>query len=119
MPPTIDIIRNAETSGNGFKPPPTLASHGQPQASSIGISDALNHNIVHVVSSPMQRCIRTAIVAFEHIFPQGKKVILLPELQDTGVSPYDTGQPPQALEALFPVHLDTSCKFFRVSPHSK
>lgn len=119
MPPTIDIIRNAETSGNGSKRDPNLTSHGQHQAFSIGISYAFNHKISHVVSSPMQRCIRTAIVAFEHIFPQGKKVILLPELQDTGVSPYDTGQPPQALEALFPVHLDTSCKFFRGSPHSK
>ncbi|KAI1110213.1 phosphoglycerate mutase-like protein [Nemania sp. NC0429] len=114
MPPIIDVIRHAEathnTTGNVNQQDPDLTPNGEAQASKLGRSYAFKPRITHVVSSPMRRAIRTALIAFEDVLSEGegKKVVLLPELQETGVRPSDTGQSPEALEMAFGPRVDTS-----------
>ncbi|KAI1311168.1 histidine phosphatase superfamily [Xylaria venustula] len=112
MPPVIDVIRHAEsthnTTRNSYERDPNLTTHGEWQAFHLGKSYAFMNKISHLVSSPMRRAIRTTLIAFEDVLLQGKKVILLPELQETGTRPSDTGQPPRDLEAVFRPQIDTS-----------
>ncbi|KAI0508334.1 histidine phosphatase superfamily [Xylaria bambusicola] len=112
MPPIIDIIRHAEathntTTGNVYERDPNLTSNGADQAFSLSYYYPFMHKISHIVSSPMRRCIRTALIGFEYNLLQGKRVILLPELQETGANPSDIGQPPEALEAVYSPLIDT------------
>jgi broad specificity phosphatase PhoE len=112
MAPVIDVIRHAEsthnTTGNVYVRDPNLTIEGELQAFRLGRSYAFMRCISHIVSSPMRRAIRTALIAFEDKLLDGKKIILLPELQETGVQPSDTGQPPAALEMAFRPQVDTS-----------
>ncbi|KAI0457202.1 histidine phosphatase superfamily [Xylaria acuta] len=112
MAPVIDVIRHAEsthnTTGNSYVRDPNLTTEGESQAFRFGRSYAFMGRISHVVSSPMRRAIRTSLIAFEDVLLEGKKVILLPELQETGVRPSDTGQPPEVLEIAFKPQVDIS-----------
>ncbi|KAF2971788.1 hypothetical protein GQX73_g1786 [Xylaria multiplex] len=112
MPPVIDVIRHAEAThnvtGDVYERDPNLTMKGETQAFRLGRSYAYMGHISHVVSSPMRRAVRTAIVAFEDVLLAGKRVILLPELQETGARPSDMGQPPNSLEAAFRPHIDSS-----------
>ncbi|KAI1750634.1 histidine phosphatase superfamily [Xylaria castorea] len=112
MAPIIDVIRHAEsthnTTGNSNVRDPNLTTEGESQAFRFGRSYAFMGRISHVVSSPMRRAIRTSLIAFEDVLLEGKKVILLPELQETGVRPSDMGQPPAALETAFRPQVDIS-----------
>ncbi|KAI0970947.1 histidine phosphatase superfamily [Xylaria arbuscula] len=112
MAPVIDVIRHAEsthnTTRNSYERDPNLTTHGEWQAFRLGKSYAFMNKISHIVSSPMRRAIRTILIAFEDVLLQGKRAILLPELQETGTSPSDMGQPPADLEAVFRPQIDTS-----------
>ncbi|KAI0423835.1 histidine phosphatase superfamily [Xylaria sp. FL1042] len=112
MAPVVDVIRHAEsthnTTGNVYERDPNLTSNGEWQAYLLGKSYPFMDKISHVISSPMRRTIRTGIIAFENVLLRGKKVILLPELQETGIQPSDTGQPAEELEAVFRPQIDTS-----------
>jgi broad specificity phosphatase PhoE len=112
MAPVIDVIRHAEsthnTTGNVYVRDPNLTTEGEWQAFRLGRSYAFMRRISHIVSSPMRRALRTALIAFEDRLLEGKRVLLLPELQETGVRPSDTGQPPDALETAFRPQVDTS-----------
>ncbi|KAI1427550.1 histidine phosphatase superfamily [Xylaria sp. FL1777] len=126
MAPVIDVIRHAESthniSGNAYERDPDLTAHGEWQAYFLGKTYPFMNKISHVVSSPMRRAIRTALIAFERVLLEGKKAILLPELQETGIQPSDMGQPPDALEVVFRPQIDTSLldrKWFLKSQDSK
>ncbi|KAI0413409.1 histidine phosphatase superfamily [Xylaria grammica] len=112
MAPVIDFIRHAEAThnvtGDASVRDPNLTIDGHSQAYRLGRSYAFMGHISHVVSSPMRRAIRTAIIAFEDALLAGRKVILLPELQETGTRPSNTGQPPNELELAFGPHIDSS-----------
>ncbi|KAI0438095.1 histidine phosphatase superfamily [Xylaria telfairii] len=112
MAPVIDVIRHAEsthnTTGDVYVRDPNLTTEGESQAFRFGRSYAFMGRISHVVSSPMRRAIRTSLIAFEDVLLAGKKVILLPELQETGVRPSDMGQPPAEIEAAFKPQVDIS-----------
>ncbi|KAI1274496.1 histidine phosphatase superfamily [Xylaria sp. FL0933] len=112
MAPVIDFIRHAEsthnTTGNLYERDPNLTSNGEWQAYRLGKSYPFMNKISHVVSSPMRRAIRTGLLAFENVLLQGKRVILLPELQETGFLPSDTGQPAEELEASFRPQIDST-----------
>ncbi|KAI8946617.1 histidine phosphatase superfamily, partial [Xylaria longipes] len=112
MAPVIDVIRHAQsthnTTRNSYVRDPNLTTEGEWQAYRFGRCYAFMGRISHVVSSPMRRAIRTSLIAFEDVLLEGKKVILLPELQETGVRPSDTGQPPAALETAFQPQIDSS-----------
>ncbi|KAI0534301.1 histidine phosphatase superfamily [Xylaria digitata] len=112
MSPLIDVIRHAESThnatGNVYERDPNLTIRGESQAFRLGRSYAYMGHISHVVSSPMRRAVRTAIVAFEDVLLAGKRVILLPNLQETGARPSDMGQPPSALETAFRPYIDSS-----------
>ncbi|KAI0192578.1 phosphoglycerate mutase [Xylaria flabelliformis] len=110
MAPVIDVIRHAEsthnTTLNTYLRDPDLTTEGKSQAFRFGRSYGFMGRISHVVSSPMRRAIRTSLIAFEDVLLEGKKVILLPELQETGVRPSDIGQPPAELEIAFRPFVD-------------
>ncbi|KAI1741088.1 phosphoglycerate mutase-like protein [Xylaria scruposa] len=110
MAPVIDVIRHAESTHNitrnAYLRDPDLTTEGKSQAYRFGRSYGFMGRISHVVSSPMRRAIRTSLIAFEDVLLDGKKVILLPELQETGVRPSDIGQPPAALEIAFRPQVD-------------
>ncbi|KAJ2975270.1 hypothetical protein NUW58_g8407 [Xylaria curta] len=126
MAPVIDVIRHAESIHNITRNvslrDPNLTSEGESQAFQLGCSYAYMRRISHIVASPMTRTIRTAIIAFEEILAEGKRVILLPELQETGANPSNTGQPPEDLEETFQPYVDISVldnKWFHKVPGSK
>ncbi|KAI0555819.1 phosphoglycerate mutase-like protein [Xylaria curta] len=110
MAPVIDVIRHAQsthnTTLNNYLRDPDLTTEGKSQAFRFGHSYGFMGRVSHVVSSPMRRAIRTSLIAFEDVLLEGKKVILLPELQETGVRPSDMGQPPAALEIAFRPQVD-------------
>ncbi|KAI1368175.1 histidine phosphatase superfamily [Xylaria arbuscula] len=108
MPPIIDIIRSAETPDKTFEHDPDITSHGEYQVFLFKYSYPYHYKITHIVSSPMRRCIRTTVEAFGETLTRGKQMMLLPELQPIGASPYDTGRSPRALEALFRPCIDSS-----------
>ncbi|TGJ83499.1 hypothetical protein E0Z10_g5256 [Xylaria hypoxylon] len=112
MAPVIDVVRHAEsthnTTGNVYERDPNLTSRGESQAFRLGRSYAFMGYVSHLVSSPMRRAVRTAIIAFEDVLLAGKRVILLPDLQETGARPSDMGQPPDALEVAFRPQIDSS-----------
>lgn len=116
MAPVIDVVRHAEsthnTTGNLYERDPNLTGEGESQAFRLGRSYPFMGRLTHIVSSPMRRAIRTALIAFEERLLDGKQVILLPELQETGVQPCDTGQPPEALERTYKPQIDISREFF-------
>lgn len=112
MAPVIDVVRHAQsthnTTDNLYERDPDLTSDGESQAFRLGRSYPFMGCVSHIVSSPMRRAIRTALIAFEEKLLAGKQVILLPELQETGVRPCDTGQPPEALEQIYKPQIDIS-----------
>jgi len=126
MAPIIDIIRHAESEHNiypngSYIVDPGLTPGGEDQASSLGRFYANNNkdnpimnNVTHIISSPMRRCIRTAQIAFEPLLNDGdvsgsgKKILLLAELQETGVMPSDRGSSVAALREEFAPQVDTS-----------
>ncbi|KAI0867385.1 histidine phosphatase superfamily [Hypoxylon argillaceum] len=112
MAPIIDVIRHAESThnipGNVDVRDPNLTPNGEAQAFQLGSSYAFMSRISHIVSSPMQRSLRTALIAFGEVLLTDKKVILLPEIQETGVRLSDTGHPPEVLERVFGPNIDTS-----------
>ncbi|KAI0403508.1 histidine phosphatase superfamily [Xylaria palmicola] len=112
MPPVIDVIRHAQSThdanGNAFARDPALTAEGESQAFRLGRSFGYMRCVSHIVASPLRCAVRTAVVAFEEMLLEGKRVILLPELQETGVHPCDTGQPPEALRTAFGPQIDTS-----------
>ncbi|KAI1121775.1 histidine phosphatase superfamily [Nemania abortiva] len=112
MGPVIDVVRHAQsthnTTGNVWVRDPNLTPEGEKEASRLRRSYPHMERISHIVSSPMQRAVRTALIAFEPAVLEGKKVVLLPELQETGVRPSDTGHPPEVIERTFEPYVDTS-----------
>ncbi|GAP85632.1 putative phosphoglycerate mutase family protein [Rosellinia necatrix] len=114
-PPVIDVIRAAqathEVTGNAYERDPDLTASGEAQAARLGRAYREGvgmRRVSHVVSSPLRRAARTALIAFEEVLLGGKAVVLLPELQGTGVLPNDTGHSPAALRAAFRPQVDTS-----------
>ncbi|KAJ8131974.1 hypothetical protein O1611_g1657 [Lasiodiplodia mahajangana] len=112
MPPVIDVVCHAQarhdTAEDSWIRDPGLTDEGEREAFTLGRSYAHMDRVSHIISSPLQRTIRTCIVAFEPVLLAAKKVILLGELQETGVRPCDTGYPPETLEMDFRPQIDTS-----------
>jgi broad specificity phosphatase PhoE len=57
--------------------------------------------ITHLVSSPLRRTLYTTLLAFPTVVAAGKKILALPEIQETSDLPCDTGSSPQVLAAEF------------------
>ncbi|GAW16245.1 hypothetical protein ANO14919_056680 [Xylariales sp. No.14919] len=107
MPPTIHIIRTAQgahytrDSGNIEYHDPVLTKEGYEQCTELASEIAgLGHKFELVIASPMKRSIQTAIAVFRE-YLRSKKIVLLPDLQELGMYPGDTGSPQGELERIF------------------
>ncbi|KAI1506259.1 phosphoglycerate mutase-like protein [Biscogniauxia marginata] len=112
MAPTIDVIRHAQAwhnaSQDSYISDPLLTPEGEVQSYQFRDTYPFMAQVSHVVASPLRRAVATALIAFDPAVRSGKKAILLPDLQETGAMPSDTGSPPRRLEAMFKPHVDLS-----------
>ncbi|CAJ2511152.1 Uu.00g067770.m01.CDS01 [Anthostomella pinea] len=113
MAPIIDIIRHAESwedkhPGTCSMRGPSLTDAGEQQCYKLRRSYPHANKVTHLISSPMWRCVRTAVNAFEKVLNNGHKAILLGELQETGWHDCDTGSPVKALQNEFTCRVDVS-----------
>lgn len=104
MPPTIHFVRHGQGvhntgSGNYSIQDPKLTPVGIDQCLNLRRTFPLSDKVGLVVASPLTRTIETALQAFEPIITRtGTSIIALPELQETGDIPCDTGSPLKVLE---------------------
>ncbi|KAI1505701.1 histidine phosphatase superfamily [Biscogniauxia marginata] len=104
MAPIIEIIRHAEARNNVEGPhvgDPELTPKGQDQCYELAQSYPEMDKIAHIVASPMKRTILTAIITFIEFLDAGKKVTVLPELQENSARACDTGSPLHELKLEF------------------
>ncbi|KAK5628976.1 hypothetical protein RRF57_004691 [Xylaria bambusicola] len=111
MPPSIHVIRHAQALHNVDQdftiPDPELTElgHEQCKKATAELGD-LGDKTVVILASPLQRTIQTALALFPAYTASGKKVVLVPDLQEIGVTPSDTGNSREYLENKFGVILD-------------
>ncbi|KAI0104676.1 histidine phosphatase superfamily [Nemania sp. FL0031] len=114
MPPTIDIIRHAESQHNvevngDMLRDPSLTFTGTHQAMMLGSTYPYKGKVREIISSPMRRAIQTGLIAFGSIMEQEDlTLVLVPELQETSARPSDTGSPASELREEFGDVLDLS-----------
>ncbi|KAI8955800.1 histidine phosphatase superfamily [Xylaria longipes] len=107
MPPTINIVRHAESrhnvelNGDNLRDP-SLTTKGMRQAKALGTQFPNMQSVKRLlISSPMRRAVQTALLAFNPLIQQGMNIILIPELQEGSARPSDTGSPPGDLQDEF------------------
>jgi broad specificity phosphatase PhoE len=103
---TIHCVRHAQGYHNLNKeneklPDPILTPFGVEQCKTLQRTFPYHDKITHLVASPLRRAIYTCLVAFESSVRRGKKVIALPEIQETSDMPCDTGSDPAKLKEEF------------------
>jgi len=80
---------------------PLLTELGKKQCKDLAASFPFHSKITHLVASPLRRTIYTTLLSFPNEVAQGKKVLALPELQETSELPCDTGSKKEKIEAEF------------------
>ncbi|KAI2623772.1 histidine phosphatase superfamily [Xylaria nigripes] len=105
MPPTVHLIRHAESVHNvnpsGSTIDPELTSQGRGQCEKLKSDfSRLGDKLVCVLASPMQRTIETALLTFRH-YSKTRQIVLLPDLRECGWMPSDTGSSREVLEGKF------------------
>lgn len=108
MPPIIHLVRHAQGlhnlhSNNHYIHDPDLTELGEQQCLELQKAALFPHDQIDlIVSSPLKRTIRTALIAFgEPLRAKSLKVICLQGLQETSALPCDTGTPRDQLELEF------------------
>ena len=85
MGPIIDIIRHTEAwhnvSRDSYIRDPGLTPNGEAQSYQLRDEYPFMSKVSHVVCSPLRRAVATALIAFDPVVSNGKKAILLPDLQ--------------------------------------
>lgn len=80
---------------------PLLTDLGKQQCADLAASFPHHSKITHLVASPLRRTIYTTLLSFPDEVAQGKKVLALPDLQETSDLPCDTGSDKEKIEAEF------------------
>jgi broad specificity phosphatase PhoE len=80
---------------------PSLTPFGESQCQALQKVFPYHEKITHLVASPLRRTIYTCLLSFEAEVKSGKKIIALPELQETSDLPCDTGSDPAKLQEEF------------------
>ncbi|GAP84528.1 putative phosphoglycerate mutase family protein [Rosellinia necatrix] len=105
MPPTIHVIRHAEAAHNVAKDAtlrdPKLTETGLSQCEKLASEVAKLGPIEVVLCSPMKRTIQTALAGFPDYVRSKKRIVLLPDLQESGKEPCDIGSTREELEREF------------------
>ncbi|KAJ2968506.1 hypothetical protein NUW58_g10208 [Xylaria curta] len=98
MPPSIHIVRHAQSMTNVSLDfdhhDPELTELGHQQSTALAEQFKKLGKIDLVLASPMQRTIQTALNAFPDY---NNKIVLIPDLQEYGTTPSDTGSSPDIL----------------------
>jgi broad specificity phosphatase PhoE len=81
---------------------PEITQVGIQQARDLGRRFPFHASIEAVFSSPLQRALRTALLAFGENRPIDDRIVALPLAQETSHALCDTGRNVDALKALFP-----------------
>ncbi|KAI1764326.1 phosphoglycerate mutase-like protein [Hypoxylon sp. FL1150] len=98
MGPVIDIIRNVEAYHTLFGPmvrdPGITPIGGEQQCAQLRKKYQNADDLCFIISSPMRRCIETALRGIAPLLDEGQGIVsLLPELQDVNATPSGTGSP--------------------------
>lgn len=107
MPPIIHVIRHAQALHN-VNQDPELTEEGIEQCK-IAYAKYWHEEgdkPVAILASPLKRTIQTALNLFPWHTASGKKVILVPDPQEIGDTPSDTGSSREYLESKFGDTLD-------------
>ncbi|RYP79901.1 hypothetical protein DL769_002734 [Monosporascus sp. CRB-8-3] len=102
MVPTLHLVRHAEGFHNANKDrsirDPKLTPLGEEQCAQFCREFAHHAKLTHLVASPLQRTVETCHGCFRQAVEAGKRVILLPELQETSDDPSGIGMDAADLE---------------------
>jgi len=103
---TIHCVRHAQgyhnlSEANYILPDPSLTTLGEAQCEALRKVFPYHGRITHLVASPLRRTLYTCLLGFEAEVKSGKKIIALPELQETSDVPCDTGSDPAKLQEEF------------------
>ncbi|KAJ8105498.1 hypothetical protein ONZ43_g7405 [Nemania bipapillata] len=119
MPPTIHIVRHAHAAhqidapGIGFDPhDPELTQDGIRECEGLAAEMATLGGIDLILCSPMKRTIQTALAAFSS-YTESKKIVLLPDLQESGIGQTNTGS---SLDELVSRFGTAALDFYYVTP---
>lgn len=77
---------------------PLLTPLGERQSHQLRNSFPIHESIDLLVSSPLRRTMHTTLLGFKPVTERGLKVIAIPELQEVGDFPCDTGSDVQVLK---------------------
>ncbi|KAH8684741.1 phosphoglycerate mutase family protein-like protein [Tricladium varicosporioides] len=107
MPTTyLHLVRHAQghhnlCAANHTLPDPSLTTLGEQQCQALSQTFPDPQRITHLVASPLRRTLYTCLLSFPAAVASGKKVLALPELQETSDLPCDTGSSPSKLHEEF------------------
>ncbi|KAI1423711.1 histidine phosphatase superfamily [Xylaria sp. FL1777] len=113
MPPFIHIIRHAQAlhnvSGDLSQRDPKLTELGYEQCKTAAAEFGdLGDKPDLILASPLQRTIQTALALFPAYTQSKKRILLLPDLQESTMAPSDTGHSRKYLEEKYGPVLDYS-----------
>jgi broad specificity phosphatase PhoE len=102
----LHLVRHAQgfhnlSTENHILPDPSLTPLGEEQCATLSSEFPYHSKITHLVASPLRRTLYTTLLSFPTSISSGKKVLALPELQETSDLPCDTGSAPSALQEEF------------------
>lgn len=103
---TIHCVRHAQgyhnlNHANHTLHDPSLTPFGEEQCLALRSTFPYHDKITHLAASPLRRTIYTCLLGFDAEVKSGKKVIALPEAQETSDLPCDTGSDPAKLALEF------------------
>jgi broad specificity phosphatase PhoE len=80
---------------------PSLTPLGEEQCRELAENFPYHASVELLVSSPLRRAVQTALLSFEPEVERGMRIITIPEAQETGSRPADTGTNKDVLEKEF------------------
>ena len=106
MPPVLHCIRHAQgyhnlSSANHSIHDPNLTPYGEEQCKQVAKNFPFHSSITLIVASPMRRTLYTALYCFPEELKRGLVIRALPEAQEWGDVPCDTGSEPEELQKEF------------------
>ncbi|KAL8833236.1 MAG: hypothetical protein Q9170_004400 [Blastenia crenularia] len=114
MAPTMHLVRHAQgyhnlNRNNKVIPDPLLTPVGEQQCLQLRDSFPYHSEIDLLVTSPMHRTLQTTLRSFSLEIDRGVPCIAIPELQECGDEPCNTGKDPELLKWSFvgsPINFD-------------
>jgi broad specificity phosphatase PhoE len=102
----IHCVRHAQgyhnlSEENHILPDPSLTALGESQCEALRKVFPYHGKVTHLVASPLRRTIYTCLLGFTAEVKSRKKIVALPELQETSDMPCDTGCDPAKLQEEF------------------